>query len=250
VARPLRDDEDAFGRLLLDFLDGVSGQAFLERDDGSGGPALPAEVFFTGHDQWPHPEREVFAHVSGRVLDVGAGAGRHSLEAARRGCEVVAIDISPGAVEACRRRGIQDVRLLALEDADANIGVFDTVLMMCGNFGLLGNRIRAESMLRRLAGMTGSDARIVLDTVDPHVDCDAADRAYARRNLESGRMPGEVTIRIRYGERATPWLDLLNVSAEELESVVAGTGWRVELVREALPDVYAVLAKASPTAAG
>ena len=64
-------------------------------------------------------------------------------------------------------------------------------------------------------------------------------------------MTGEVTIRIRYGERATPLArTLLNVSAEELERVIAGTGWRVELVREAPPDVYAVLAKASPIAAG
>jgi hypothetical protein len=52
-----------------------------------------------------------------------------------------------------------------------------------------------------------------------------------------------VTIRIRYGHRTTPWFRLLTVSARELEDVVAGTGWRVALVREEPPDVYAALVK-------
>ena len=157
MARPLRGDEDAFGRLLLDFLDGVSGQAFLERDDGSDGPA-PAGCSSPSMTSDPHPERESLrARVGARSRRRCGGGAAQSRGSATR-LRVVAIDISPGAVEACRRRGIQDVRPLALEDADASIGVFDTVLMMCGNFGLLGNRIRTESMLRRLAGVTGSDA--------------------------------------------------------------------------------------------
>ncbi|HEX2506003.1 MAG TPA: class I SAM-dependent methyltransferase [Gaiellaceae bacterium] len=243
MTRPLRDHEDAFGRLLLDYLAGQAGQALLERDDGRSGPALPAAVFFGEGDEWPAVERDLFEDASGRVLDIGAGAGRHSLEALRRGLDVVAIDISPGAAETCRRRGVPDVRLLALEDVDSSFGVFDTVLMLCGNFGLAGGRDGTRSALRRLEGLTSPEARILLDTVDPHVECDAADLAYAAKNIEAGRLPGEVTIRIRYGHRATPWFRLLTVSARELEDVVAGTGWRVALVREEPPDVYAALVK-------
>jgi hypothetical protein len=53
-----------------------------------------------------------------------------------------------------------------------------------------------------------------------------------------------VTIRIRYGDRATPWFDLLLVSPSELEELAAETGWRVEqLVEGEPPDYYAVLGK-------
>jgi len=37
-------------------------------------------------------------HLSGRVLDLACGLGTLSLEAARRGCEVLAVDASPTAI--------------------------------------------------------------------------------------------------------------------------------------------------------
>lgn len=241
---PLTEEQDAFGLLLLDHLSGRTGDPVLERDDGYAGPALGAEWFFAGPDAWPEAERAVFEHVRGRVLDVGAGAGRHSLEAQERGLEVVAIDVSPGAIEVCRRRGVRDVRLLPLDAVDADLGVFDTVLMMCGNFGLAGSAGEVEAILRRLYALTSENGRIVLDSVDPYVDADDADIAYQDRNRARDRLPGQVTIRIRYGARATPWHDLLLVSATELEALAAGAGWRLVQVYEGeLPDYYAVLEK-------
>ncbi len=238
----LTDEEDAFGRLLLDYHSGRAGDPFLERDDGHTGPALGAECFFAEAEQWPDAERAVFDYVRGRVLDVGAGAGRHSLEAQRRGLDVVAIDVSPGALEVCRRRGVQDARLLPLASVGERLGAFDTVLMMCGNFGLVGNAEEAVAILGRLRALTSPNGRIVLDSVDPYVDADAADLAYEARNRALGRMPGQVTIRIRYGERVTPWFDLLNVSAAELGQLAAGAGWRLaEVVEGEPPDYYALL---------
>jgi len=244
AVEPLTDEEDAFGRVLLDYLSGPAGDPVLERDDGHAGPALGPEWFFAEPEEWPEAERAVFGYVRGRVLDVGAGAGRHSLAAQRRGLEVMAIDVSPGAVEVCRRRGVTDVRLLPLAAVDADLGVFDTVLMMCGNFGLVGGAGEAAAILRRLHALTSPNGRIVLDSVDPDVDVDDADLAYAAGNRARGRPPGQVTIRIRYGERATPWFDLLLVSSAELERLVAGTGWRLaQVVEGEPPDYYAVLEK-------
>ena len=244
AVEPLGEEEDAFGRLLLDYLSGSAGAVYLDRDDGHSGPAMGPEWFFAEPEDWPEAEREVFDQVRGRVLDVGAGAGRHSLEAQRRGIEVVAIDVSPGAVAVCRRRGIVDARLLALATVDEALGVFDTVLMMCGNFGFFGDAEATVAGLRRLNALTSAGGRIVLDSVDPYVDCDDADLAYQARNRERGRLPGQVTIRIRYGERATPWFDLLLVSPAELGELAAESGWRVEqLVEGEPPDYYAVLGK-------
>jgi SAM-dependent methyltransferase len=250
VSEPLSEREDAFGRLLLDHMAGEAGQLILELDDGRTGPALPAEVFFTEHHEWPAPERHVFDFVRGRVLDIGCGAGRHSLEAERRGLDVVAIDVSPGAIEVCRRRGVRDVRLLPLVAVDASLGAFDTALMMCGNFGLVGTAEDAVHVLRVLHAMMPPAGRIVLDSVDPHEDNDAADLAYQEMNRARGRWPGQVTIRLRYGDLATPWYELLNVSASELEELAAEAGWRLADVVEGEPsEYYAVLERIGETSA-
>ncbi len=78
-----------------------------------------------------------------RVLDVGCGPGRHALALARRGIEVVGVDLSPDFVdlarEAAEREGLParfevlDVRELAIA------GEFDAAVCLCqGGFGLLG----------------------------------------------------------------------------------------------------------------
>ena len=250
MSEPISQMKDAFGRLLLDYFAGEADQLILELDDGRAGPALPADVFFAEHREWPVQEQQVFEFVHGRVLDVGCGAGRHSLELQRRGLGVVAIDISPGAVEVCRRRGVRDVRLLSLAAVDASLGTFDSVLMMCGNFGLVGTAADAVLVLRRLHGMTTPSARIVLDSIDPREDNNPADLAYQQRNLARGRLPGQVTIRLRYRDSATPWFELLNLSPRELEHLVGQAGWRLgRLVEAEPPEYYAVLEKDGNTSA-
>lgn len=204
---------------------------------------MGAGWFFADHDDWAEAERTAFEYVHGRVLDIGAGAGRHSLEAQKRGLEAVAIDISPGAVEVCRLRGVEDVRLLSLEEVDESLGVFDTVLLMCGNFGLAGSGEETIALLGKLHALTSPEGRIVLDTVSPYVDADATDLAHYERNRGRGRMPGQVTIRIRYEGLATPWYDLLCVDLPELETLAVGTGWRPVMIREDGADLYAVLEK-------
>lgn len=243
--RVLRDSEDALGHIYRDFLAGRAGPApVLEREDGQVGSALGADVFFAGYDAWPLEERSVFDAVRGRVLDVGCGAGRHCLTAQDRGLEVVGIDISPGAVDVCRRRGVHDVRLLPLSDVGAHLGTFDTVLMMCGNFGLPGTTTSTTRFLELLHMMTTKDGRIILDSDDPYRETNQADLAYIAQNRTKGRMPGQVTIRLRYGVRVTPWFDLLCVSPTELEQFASRTGWRIStLVEGEPPTFYAVLDK-------
>jgi SAM-dependent methyltransferase len=225
---------------MLDALAGVPGvHEIVERDDGLIDTSEGPESYFRPLRRWPAVERRGLRWVRGRVLDVGCGAGRVALELQRRGHEVVAIDVSPGAVEVSRRRGVRDVRLLAFEDVDESLGRFGTVVMFGNNFGLFGGRTKGRRMLRRLHGLA---ERIVASTVDPYATDFPAHLAYQRRNRERGRMSGQVRIRVRRHELATPWFDYLLASAEEVEELTDGTGWRVgRLVRDRGPLYVVVL---------
>jgi SAM-dependent methyltransferase len=197
----------------------------IERDDGFITSA--GLNYFAPVRRWPTVERRALRFVRGRVLDVGVGAGRVALELQARGREVVAIDVSPGAVEVARNRGVSDVRLLAFEEVDASLGHFDTVVMYGNNFGLFGSRAKARRLLRRLRPFV---TRIVATSNDPYATEDPAHLAYHERNRGRGRMSGQLRLRERYRDLVGPWFEYLIVSPDEMADIVESTGWQLRRV--------------------
>lgn len=229
--------------MLLDRLAGQDAVEVVERDDGfvMGGAG---SLYFAPVRRWPSTaERRALRLVRGRVLDVGCGAGRVLLELQARGREVVGIDPSPLSVEVCRRRGGRDVRVARLEDVDASFGLFDTVVMFGANLSLLGGRAKGRRLLRLLHTLTGERGRIVGSTLDVYDTEDESHLAYHRRNRAHGRMSGQLRLRIRYRDLASPWFDYLFLSQDELRDLVDGTGWRLARTIVDPPGYVAVLEK-------
>ena len=222
---------DAFGRMLLDGI----GPEIIERDDGFLNAAKM--TYFAPVSQWPAVERRALRWVRGRVLDAGVGAGRAALELQRRGRSVVGIDVSPGAVEVARARGVSDVRLLAFEEIDDSVGQFDTIVMFGNNFGLFGSPSKAQRLLRRLRPLAD---RIVAGSNDPYATDDPAHLAYQEHNRKRGRMPGQLRLRVRYRDIIGPWFDYLIVSPDEMASIVEGTQWRIRRVLQQTGSGYYV----------
>jgi SAM-dependent methyltransferase len=217
----------------------------VEREDGfimasRYGP----KGYYSPYRTWPTRERRAFRFARGRVLDVGAGAGRVALHFQEKGQEVVAIDASAGAVDVCRRRGVRDARLCRLEDADESLGLFDTVVMYGNNLGLLASRTKAARTLRRLHRITSDRARILGECLDPYDGAGPEHLAYHERNRRRGRTGGQIRIRIRFRDVASTWFDYLFLSEDELRELLSGTGWRLaRLVRDDTPMYVAVIEK-------
>jgi SAM-dependent methyltransferase len=91
------------------------------------------------------------------VLDLGCGTGRHSVELARRGHEIVGVDLSEGMLERARRRALDE----AVEGATFVLGDiqnvalgrrFDAVVSM---FAVLGYQIGDAAVRSTLANIRG-----------------------------------------------------------------------------------------------
>lgn len=162
-----------------------------------------------------------------RVLDIGCGAGRHALYLQERGHEVVAIDVSPNAVQVSRDRGLSDVRKLGIESVTGLEGPFDTILMLGNNFGLVGTRETAPARLEDLASIAAPGATLLAESRDPYATDDPAHLDYHDRNENRGRLGGALRIRVRYRRYATPWFDYLLASPDEMASILEGRSWRL-----------------------
>lgn len=241
----LKPHEDATGRALLDGLHAPGGVEIVERDDGyiQAQPLLP---YFDVFADWPTRQRRAMRHARGRVLDVGAGAGRCALYLASRGQDTVCIDNSPLACEVARRRGVQRAEVRSVTEVSRALGTFDTVLMMGNNLALLGGERRARWLLRRFRAVTGVHGRIVGEVVDPYRTDDPAHLAYHDRNRRRGRMPGQLRLRIRYRQYASPWFDYLFVSPAELRGLLNGTGWALADVIDVDEPAYVAVLEREP----
>jgi len=241
----LRDSQDAYGHLVLDYLKRGRGQEIVEREDGLLDPSrtLPG-YYFADFRSWAAHERKAMRFVKGRVLDIGCGVGRVALYLQKRGFDVSGIDISPLAVKVCKLRGLKKVTVLSISNIGATLGKFDTLLMFGNNFGLFGSFSRARLLLRRLYEVTSDDARIIAESTDPYKTRDPAHLAYQRLNRSKGRMSGQVRIRVRYRTYMTPWFDYLLVSKREMHRIMIGTGWRIERFIDSTGSQYiAVIGK-------
>jgi SAM-dependent methyltransferase len=198
----------------------------VERDDGVVS-AVMAESYLAEPDRWPAHDRRALDRVRGRVLDIGTGAGRIALALQARGVPVTGLDISPGAIEVCRVRGVRDLVHATVDEHASGGHRYDTFLLLGNNLGLLEGRERAPAFLAALTRMAGPGARVIAQGTDPYGTTDPVHVGYHELNRRRGRLGGQLRLRLRYRDVATDWFDYLVCSPEELAELVAGSGWRV-----------------------
>jgi SAM-dependent methyltransferase len=230
LAAPIRGD--AFGALLMACWQAGAQPGkvleFVERDDGYL-DAGDAARYFSELDAWGPLGTWACAQVRGRVLDIGSGAGRHSLHLQQQGFDVVALDISPLATEVCRRRGIQNVMTGTVFDlAQQGVQPFDSFLMLGNNLGLLRDAANAQKLLGALAQLAAPGAGIIGEGMDPYRTTNPLLLAYHQRNRDLGRLPGQIRMRVRHQNLATDWFDYLFTTIEELTQLLRGTPWQLD----------------------
>lgn len=112
------------------------------------------------------------------------------------------------------------------------LGLFDTVLLLGNNLGLLANRQHAPVVLGNLAKVTRPGGRLLGSGLDPYRTDNEAHLAYHDWNRERGRLPGQARIRVRDGAIASDWFDYLFVGLAELRELVVDTPWQLREVNE------------------
>jgi SAM-dependent methyltransferase len=125
--------------------------------------------------------------ASGRVLDVGAGAGRHALLLQQRGLEVCALESAPSFCTLMRERGVRSV--LEADFTTLREGRWDTVLLLHGGIGMAGTLARLPAFLAHCRERLADGGQLLLEWQDPHAAQQALASAFGRELQTDGRPP-------------------------------------------------------------
>lgn len=204
---------------------------------------IPVEDLFRTFDRMPALEQAALRMAEGRVLDVGAGSGCHSLALRAMGKEPVAIDISPLSVAVMKEMGI-DARLVNLYD-ESFTGQFDTILMLMNGSGIIGRLENMSDFFGRMKQllasggcvlMDSSDLRYLYEDEDGSFEIDLADEYYGLLDYQMEYIPANSPVTV-LGEP----FDWLYVDFDTLAFYAEQNGFSAELVAEG--EHYDYLAK-------
>ena len=226
--------KDLMGRAIWDYYyqenpeDLQTETSISELDD------LPVSYLFRDYQEMNALEKKALDLSFGKVLDVGSGAGSHSLYLQNeRKLEVTALDISPKSIEVCKARGVKNAICEdLLQFSEKN---FDTVLLLMNGTGIFQSLEQIDEYLQKLKSLISENGQILIDSTDILYMYDQDEDGGVL--VPADGYYGELDYYVHYkgdSEKPMKWLYL---DFDTLENAAIANGFKIQKI-EQLEDSY------------
>ena len=221
--------KDLFGKAILDYQTDNSPEDLITETNISEADVMSVSYLFRDFSDMPKLEQKALQLCKGRVLDVGCGAGSHALYLQNvKQLDVLAIDISANAVEACKLRGIKKAQVQNILEVQGE--KFDTIVLLMNGTGIFGTLKETSKYLQKLKSLLNPGGQILIDSSDIiYMFDEDEDGAYL---IPAGSYYGELVFTVSYKnetENSFPWLYL---DYNTLQNAAYANGLHCELVTE------------------
>ena len=160
----MKTHPDTLGLAYQSYLQGNTEAFFTLHSSLFDPDDIPVSHFFRTFDSMPKLEQQALMQSRGKVLDVGAGTGTHSLDLQQKGFDVTALDISPLASEIMKKRGVKKVVCANFFEFSAE--KYDTILFLMNGIGLIQTLDGFSKFFKKVTELLNPQGQILLDSSD------------------------------------------------------------------------------------
>jgi len=229
---------DIYGQALLDFQNNCATQDIKTWSSIAGKDIMPLKYLFRSYKNMPLIEQKALSLCSGKVLDIGCGAGSHSLYLQKKGFNIAALDISKGAIEVCKSRGLK--KTLNQDFWCLKNLKFDTILLLMNGIGLSGTLSNLPKFLKHLKSLLNKGGQILVESSDIIYMFKTFEDIY---DIPSDYYYGEAQFTLTYKKQTTQKFNWLYLDFKNLQKYTQQEGLKCLKVQEGTH--YDYLAKLS-----
>jgi cyclopropane fatty-acyl-phospholipid synthase-like methyltransferase len=156
--------DDPMGRAVYDFHFNSINQPIVVHSEDFDDDIIDTEYLFRNYKQMPALEKKALTLCKGKVLDVGACAGVHSIYLQEKGFEVTALETSSLCCEVLKKRNIRNV--IQQNIFTFTTQKFDTILLLMNGTGIAGTLAGLDVLLHHLSTLLNPEGQILIDSSD------------------------------------------------------------------------------------
>ena len=226
--------KDLMGRAIWDYYYQENSEDLQTETSISELDDLPVSYLFRDYQEMNALEKKALDLSFGKVLDVGSGAGSHSLYLQNeRKLKVTALDISPKSIEICKARGVKNAICEdLLQFSEKN---FDTVLLLMNGTGIFQSLEHIDQYLQKLKSLVAENGQILIDSTDILYMYDQDEDGGVL--VPATGYYGELDYYLHYkGESELP-MKWLYLDFDTLENAAIANGFKIQKI-EQLEDSY------------
>ena len=233
--------KDLFGKAMFDFQTNNSPEDIITETTISEEDEMSVAYLFRSYNEMPKIEQKALQLAFGKILDVGCGAGSHSLSLQNdRNLEVTSIDISEKAIETCKLRGVKNAKVKNILDLEGE--KFDTIILLMNGVGIFGKLENCNKYFSKLKTLLNEGGQILLDSSDIIYMFDE-DEDGGKWIPSNNDYYGELGFNISYKGEKEERFDWLYLDYNTLQNAAVANGLQCELILEG--EHYDYLAKLS-----
>jgi SAM-dependent methyltransferase len=220
--------KDLFGKAILDYQTNNSPEDLITETSISEADEMMVSYLFRSYNQMPKIEQKALQLSKGKTLDVGCGAGSHSLYLQEKEFDVTAIDISENAIKTCQLRGLNNVKIQNILDLSDE--KFDTILLLMNGTGIFETLSQTSTYLQKLKSLLNTNGQILIDSSDIIYMFDKnEDGSYI---VPAEGYYGELTFTISYKNETEAPFSWLYLDYNTLQNAAHANGLQCELIIE------------------